>query len=489
MARKEPKNLLPYRILKPWLSVSVAMLVLCLAVCRNSYGTPLSLLVVSVDGTPQPAEASTPPAEAPAPPQAKEKEQDKNATPKASPKSELEKLRDEGIKRYAEQVREEDQQALAAVRPLTDDQARQWLAGFISRQPLNCPLAHQAAWIQAIIQAAERNGLPVCKESLGLVASIISIESGFHTDPPCIDPSRGHVMSELLDRAEKELHEKYGTVLSVPPVPQLYKLYKDKYYARLLACKTEGEVEGVARRMADDLRKDASGLPGFVRNVVDKEIGKLANVVRTKGSMQLNFPRAKDVMLARGEEFSDQELSDYMYTMQGGVDVGVAALKPMFLQYAARYATPDNLSWLFFVGMDYHYGPFSSRNMMEQIRIRDLSGRKIALDGDFLHYSEDGKPEDRNSETLQAVRSIFPDTPLNQILSGMVLEKSPEYIYTDIHKALASAHERRFGETPFAAIGEVWVGGNGQLKHGFAWKTRVYLKKLDRYLNAIPWDD
>jgi hypothetical protein len=487
MALRERHIGLPCRVIGPWLSAAAAVLLLCLAVCQTSHGTAQMPLVVAVDEAPQPPQGASPPAEAPAPPPVKETSPQQSAAKKA-PKNGLVKLRDEGLKRYAEQVGEEDKQAVNAIRPLTDAEARQWLASFISRPPLNCPLSRQAAWIAAIIQAVERNGVPLCKESVGLVASIISIESGFHTDPPCIDPSRGHVMSELLDRAEKELHEKYGTLMSVPPVPQLYKVYKDKYYSRVLACQTEGQVEGVAQRMAEDLRKDAANLPGFVRSVVDKEIGKLANVVRTKGSMQLNFPRAKEVMHARGEEFTDQELSDYMYTRQGGVDVGVAALKPMFMQYAAHYATPDNLSWLFFVGMDYHYGPFSSRNMMEQIRIRDLSGRKIALDGDFLHYNEDGTPADKNSETLQALRSIFPDTPQEAILSGLVLEKSPQYVYTDIHRALESAHRRQFGETPFAAIGEVWIGGNGQLKHGFAWKTRVYLKKLDRYLNAIPWD-
>jgi hypothetical protein len=488
MAHREKNIRLPRRAMRPWLSVTTALLVLCAVIFPSSYGKPQSLLVVSVDEATRPSNPPAPSSEAPAQSPAKPADQETNAGTQKPAKSELVKLKDEGIKRYAEQVREEEQQALGAVRPLTDDEARQWLASFISHQPLNCPLPRQAAWIQAIIQAVERNGLPVCKESLALVASIISIESGFHTDPPCIDPSRGHVMTELLDRAEKELHEKYGKVMSVPPVPQLYKIYKDKYYSQLLACKTEGQVEGVARRMADDLRKDAANLPGFVRSVVDKEIGKVANVVRTKGSMQLNFPRAKEVMLARGEEFTDQELSDYMYTMQGGVDVGVAALKPMFMQYAVRYATPDNLSWLFFVGMDYHYGPFSSRNMMEQIRIRDLSGRKIALDGDFLYYNEDGQPEDKNSETLQAVRSIFPDKSAEAILSGLVLEKTPQYIYTDVHQALVSAHKRQFGETPFAAIGDIWIGGNAQLKHGFVWKTHVYLKKLDRYLNAIPWD-
>jgi len=398
------------------------------------------------------------------------------------------RLKHQGLVRLSSQVQEEEELVLGAVRPLSDEDAYQWLAGFISGQPLNCPIRQQEAWVQAIIQAVERNGIPVCKEILGLVASIISIESGFHVDPPCIDPSRGHDMAGLLERADKELHEKFGTLLAVPPVPHLYRMYKDRYYAQLLGCSTEGQVEMVARRMADELRKDSARLPGFVKTVVDREIGKLSNVVRTKGSMQLNFPRAKQVMRARGEEFTDEELSDYMYTMHGGVDVGVAALKETFVQYAARYATPDNLSWLFFVGMDYHYGPFSSRNMMEQIRIRDLSGRKIALDGDFLHYDEEGRPQEKNSETFQAVRSIFPETRPDEIMSGLVLEKDPHYIYTNIHRAITDNHRKRFGETPFAVIGELRIGDNARVKHGFTWKTRTYLNKLDRYLNAIPWD-
>ncbi len=65
-----------------------------------------------------------------------------------------------------------------------------------------------------------------------------------------------------------------------------------------------------------------------------------------------------------------------------------------FIQYAAWCAQGSELSWLFFVGMDYNYGFFSSRNMMEQIRIRDLSGRDMAVDGDLLHHDKNGKLED-----------------------------------------------------------------------------------------------
>jgi hypothetical protein len=239
--------------------------------------------------------------------------------------------------------------------------------------------------------------------------------------------------------------------------------------------------------MADDLRKDIAVFPEVVRKVIDREIDKLANIVRTKGSMQLNFPRARELMLLRGEVFSDRELLEYVYTMNGGVDVGVAALKPMFLQYAARYGSA-NLSWLFFVGMDYHYGPFSSRNMMEQVRIRDLSGIKLNIDGDFLNYDEKGHPGSKESQTLKTALNLFPKFNKTLVHEAFLLEKTPFYAYTDVHKAIASSHKERFGDTPFAVIGELTMNGSAQLKHGLTWKTRRYLNKLDKMLNALPWD-
>ena len=182
--------------------------------------------------------------------------------------------------------------------------------------------------------------------------------------------------------------------------------------------------------------------------------------------MQLNFIRACKVMKDRGEQFTDQELCDYMYTINGGVDVGVAALKPMFVQYAARYGVEGNMSWLFLVGMDYHYGPFSSRNMMEQVRIRDLAERKIALDGDFLHYDDKGRPEARDSETLLAAVSGLPSKPKEAIFRAFLLEKDPHYIYTDVHKSIVAAHEKGFGKTPFAVIGELKMEKTPKLSMG-----------------------
>jgi len=404
-------------------------------------------------------------------------------------KGKLAKRKEAEINRLAAHQEEEELRMLGAVQILDNEAGYQWLASLISSQPLNCPLKSRDKWTGAILASVERNGLPICKEILGLAASIVSIESGFHVDPPALDPSRGETMPSLLDRAEKELHQKLGPVMSMPPVPQLYSSYKQKYAPRLVGCRTEGEIETVARDLACELKRDADSLPRFIRDIIHKEVDKVTNVVKTKGSMQLSFIRARQVMKDRGEEFTDAELSDYMYTLNGGLDVGVAALKPMFVQYAARYAVAGNLSWLFFVGMDYHYGPFSSRNMMEQIRIRDLSGRRITLDGDFLFYDQEGRPEDKDSETLQAVRCIFPSLPRDVIYNAFLLEKEPHYIYSDLHKSITSQHKERFGETPFAVIGELWTGNDTRLKHGFAWKTRIYLNKLDRYLNSIPWDE
>src|SRR5208337_568489 len=103
----------------------------------------------------------------------------------------------------------------------------------------------------------------------------------------------------------------------------------------------------------------------------------------------------------------------------------------------------------------YHYGPFASRNMMEQITIRDLSRQKIALDGSFLNHNEDGKPETEDSETLAAAVKALPAIQKHAIIKAFLLERDPHYIYTQVHRYIVEAHKERFGDTPFAVIGEI----------------------------------
>ncbi len=398
-------------------------------------------------------------------------------------------LRNFEIQRLNHCIARENALMFQTVHLMEAQEATYWLSTFISRKPFGCPVKQQDLWIKAIISAVERNDLPLCKEILGLIASIISIESSFRADPLVADQSKGETVAAMVERAENELLQKYGVIMSVPPIPNLYKMYKERYYHRLIECKTEGDMELLARDIANDLRRDASILPDVVRPIVLKEIDKVTNVVRTKGSMQLNFPRAKQVMRDRGEEFTDQELCDYMYTIEGGVDVGTAAIKPIFVQYAAYYASEGTRTWLFYVGMDYHYGPFTSRNMMEQLRIRDLSGIAIPVDGDLLAYDEKGNVRPQESQTMAATASIFPQLPKSEIFKAYLLEKYPHYIYTDLHRWIEQMHQDRCGPSSFAVVGELWMGENAKIKHGTTWKTQAYLNKLDKYLNAIPWGE
>ena len=386
-------------------------------------------------------------------------------------------------------LEEEDRWMRQVVQGLDRDSARRWLSKFISTNPWNCPFKMQREWIEAIIYAAEKNQLPLCKELLGLVASIISIESGFHADPLAIDPSRNRSMEDMIRRAEEKLYQKHETLMSLSPVARLYNEYKDRYYSKLVACQTEWEIELVARNIAADLKKDAEKLPAAVGNVINKEIDKVNNVIRSKGSMQLKFAKARQVMKERGDEFSDDELIEYMYTINGGVDAGVAALKPVFVQYAAWCARDAELSWLFFVGMDYNYGFFSSRNMMEQIRIRDLTGHDITIDGDLLRYGKNGKPDIGNSETFLAAQVALPAISKDTIFKAFLLEKDQDYIYTDVHRHILDITREKFGTTPFAIIGRRSLGENAEVKYGTTWTTDAYFRKLDRHLNSIPWDD
>jgi hypothetical protein len=393
------------------------------------------------------------------------------------------------LRRSEAPLDDEEYLMLQLVQPLERESAAQWLSGFMSARPWNCPVQERGQWIEAVLNAVERNRLPFCKEIMALVTTLISIESGFHADPLVANPSRRGSMERLLQRAELRFFEEYGPLMAVPPIPKYYAAYKENYWPQLLTCRTESEVEKVAKRVASELKKDAERFPAVVRTVVEQRIGKLANIVSSKGSMQLKLFRARSAMRDRGEEFTDEELTEYLYTLDGGVDVGVAALKPMFIQYAARYAKKGDLSWLYFVGMDYHYGPFASRNMMEQVRIRDLSGIKIAIDGSFLNHGEEGKPEQQDSETLLAAVRALPSMSKQDIFQAFLLEREPHYIYTDVHRTIQQLHAARFGATPFAAIGELSMGDTAEVKFGATWTTRLYLDKLDRYLNTIPWDN
>ncbi len=389
--------------------------------------------------------------------------------------------------RYSGLVNEELAHLEMSIPVLSKDRAKKWLGLFIDNPHFGSPTPQKDRWIAAIIDAVIKNRAPLCKEILGLTASIIAIESGFQVDPLIIDPGSGESMEDLLRRAEADLRQKAGPLLSMPPIPELYEIYKKRYYDKLLACETEGEVEAIAAGIADDLISDSESLPEFMRPKVIQAISRLYTVIGTKGSMQLNLSRAKRVIADRGESMDDSSLIKYMYTLEGGVDVGVAALKPMFVQYYSKLSGPTDRAWLFYVGMDYHYGPFSSRNMMEQVRLRDLSGMGIPIDGDLLRYDDHGNPAPQMSLTCEAAGLVFQTLDRSIIYNSFLLEKDPHYIYTEIHRRIESLHEKSFGPTPFAIINDLWMGKESLIKHGAIWKTDAYLRKLDERLNIIPW--
>ena len=90
---------------------------------------------------------------------------------------------------------EEERLMQEVIQPLDRESGARWLAGFISSKPWNCPLRQKKDWIESILDAVERNHIPICKEILGLVATLISIESGFQADPLVVGHSGGEAWS------------------------------------------------------------------------------------------------------------------------------------------------------------------------------------------------------------------------------------------------------------------------------------------------------
>ena len=80
------------------------------------------------------------------------------------------------LNRLGQAIAEEAQLMVNVVQIMDRDEAVSWMSRFISSQPLNCPVKHHLEWINAIIDAVERNRSPIFQR--GPWASIMHYSYG-----------------------------------------------------------------------------------------------------------------------------------------------------------------------------------------------------------------------------------------------------------------------------------------------------------------------
>jgi hypothetical protein len=111
---------------------------------------------------------------------------------------------------------------------------------------------------------------------------------------------------------------------------------------------------------------------------------------------------------------------------------------------------------------DYNAGFYASRNAAVQAQLAQLTGRKLALDGDLLAYEKNGTPKDDETESMRAAQAFaqqfVPDLAPRQIKSDLLLEKTLAFEDTMTYRALKQvATQRSRGPVDYAILPQVSI--------------------------------
>jgi len=159
------------------------------------------------------------------------------------------------------------------------------------------------------------------------------------------------------------------------------------------------------------------------------------NPVRTGGPMQVSVAFAQaQVDAGRYPYRLHGSVRDELFTRRGGVFFGVAHL----FGYPASY--PSNL----YRYADYNAGHYASRNAAFQKAVAQLTGEKLALDGDLVAPHRKDEPP---GATESAVRTLAPrlDLSLEAIRRDLELEGSPRLEATRTYARVFELAEREAG--------------------------------------------
>jgi hypothetical protein len=306
-------------------------------------------------------------------------------------------------------------------------------------------VADREGWAKDVLDAIEANGLAPAPSAVCSVLAVIEQESGFQADPAV--PDLAGIVKRQLD----------GYAAKLGPLgPQaVHELLKGKasksdrtFEERLAQVRTERDVDLIFQDLLAYYEREypktyaAAHLMGELFGSTRLED---LNPVTTAGSMQVSVRFATE--LAEKRNVNPAQVRGQLYTRRGGVFYGTARL----LAYETGYTEP------IFRFADYNAGFYSSRNAALQAQLRQLTGIQIAADGDLLIYDKQGRPMDRDSQTLLALLAFraryAPELSEAQVRRDVREEKQLDFEATDSYRALKRVYERMTGMgAPYAQI-------------------------------------
>src|SRR5215470_9832902 len=304
-----------------------------------------------------------------------------------------------------------------------------------------------AGWARDLLTAFSESGLvPDTTRVCGVVA-VLQQESGFQADPPV--PNLGGLVRARLN----EESERLGP-LGPPAMAQLLKHRapgdKRTFEERIRRLRTERELDVLFRDMLEAERREHPAMVATA-NLLDtlfrgRRLEDL-NPVTTAGSMQVSVRWAVEYARGRGWPDGEETVRDALYTRPGGLRFGVPRL------WGYPLSDPDVL----YRFADYNAGQYAARNAAVQRALAQLTGVRLAADGDLLVYGPDGRPTPEDSETLGAFRvfreRFVPSFPEGRLRGDLEKGKEQAFEETPSYLALRRVYREQIGTPmPSAAL-------------------------------------
>lgn len=213
-------------------------------------------------------------------------------------------------------------------------------------------------WKEDIFAALYHLKLPYTAQNFCAVIAIAEQESSYAPDP--ITPNLSAIVW-----GEIEAHRKKYLIPSFMVDAALLKASPDgrSYKTRINTLRTKKQMNALYEDMIRELP-------------FGQQIFEHKNPIRDAGPMQVSVAFAETHIRAWPYPYSYKNLRDEVFTRRGSVYFGSAIM----LQYPANYSD------MIFRFADYNAGRYSSRNAAFQAALSNLTGKKLAQDGDLMLY-------------------------------------------------------------------------------------------------------
>ncbi len=332
--------------------------------------------------------------------------------------------------------------ALAEAAPLSTEQTTKLIR---RAQP---KLRDANGWALDLHDVLQQHDLGRERETICASLAIIDQESNFKADPE---------VAGLGKLSEKALQEKLGRI---PLGGRLALAWLEKtpspdasFMDRIRSARTERDLDLAYRSLVTHLG-ETSNLDMVLQLGVLNKLIEERNEIDTAGSMQVSVKFALDQ--TREKRWLPLSLSDVyavrdlLYTRHGGMFFGVKQL----LGYDTGYGQK------IYRFADYNAGRYASRNAAFQHSIAQLSGEKLALDGDLLSYGKDGNPLSKITSTERAIRLASKRHKLElsdkQIRSDLLREKQLGFTGTRTYLAIRDSAQVIAGKVAaFAMVPDI----------------------------------